>query len=148
MLVKKHTDSAAPHLQRSHLHRSGPEIMHPEKHLPELMAEKNSLDPSFVHAVRLLAEGKSEQEVCPFSPSHLHLLEMSICSLLLLIFGGARFTRARWHQCTTFLSSQCATASAKVLSFSALRPHSQQLRGKQLLLLSHSVKDIHGFENG
>lgn len=31
--------------------------MHPEKHLPELMAEKNSLDPSFVHAVRLLAEG-------------------------------------------------------------------------------------------
>ncbi|XP_075874861.1 KH domain-containing, RNA-binding, signal transduction-associated protein 2 [Nelusetta ayraudi] len=30
--------------------------MHPEKHLPELMAEKNSLDPSFVHAVRLLAE--------------------------------------------------------------------------------------------
>ncbi|CAG09434.1 unnamed protein product, partial [Tetraodon nigroviridis] len=36
--------------------------MHPEKHLPELMAEKNSLDPSFVHAVRLLAEeiGKCE----------------------------------------------------------------------------------------
>lgn len=33
--------------------------MHPDKHLPELMAEKNSLDPSFVHAVRLLAEGKS-----------------------------------------------------------------------------------------
>lgn len=36
--------------------------MHPEKHLPELMAEKNSLDPSFVHAVRLLAEGKSGGE--------------------------------------------------------------------------------------
>lgn len=72
MLAKTHTDSAAPHLQRSHLHRSGPEIMHPEKHLPELMAEKNSLDPSFVHAVRLLAEGKSGQEVCPFPPSHLH----------------------------------------------------------------------------
>lgn len=34
-------------------------IMHPNKCLPELMAEKNSLDPSFVHAVRLLAEGKS-----------------------------------------------------------------------------------------
>ncbi|XP_023183515.1 KH domain-containing, RNA-binding, signal transduction-associated protein 2 isoform X3 [Xiphophorus maculatus] len=34
--------------------------MHPNKCLPELMAEKNSLDPSFVHAVRLLAEGKSE----------------------------------------------------------------------------------------
>lgn len=33
--------------------------MHPDKHLPELVAEKNSLDPSFVHAVRLLAEGKS-----------------------------------------------------------------------------------------
>lgn len=34
-------------------------IMHPDRHLPELVAEKNSLDPSFVHAVRLLAEGKS-----------------------------------------------------------------------------------------
>ncbi|PWA25822.1 hypothetical protein CCH79_00001554 [Gambusia affinis] len=32
--------------------------MHPNKCLPELMAEKNSLDPSFVHAVRLLAEAK------------------------------------------------------------------------------------------
>ncbi|KAM8737987.1 KH domain-containing, RNA-binding, signal transduction-associated protein 2 isoform 2-T3 [Acanthopagrus schlegelii] len=30
--------------------------MHPDRHLPELVAEKNSLDPSFVHAVRLLAE--------------------------------------------------------------------------------------------
>uniref|UniRef100_A0A3P9MM40 KH domain-containing, RNA-binding, signal transduction-associated protein 2 n=1 Tax=Oryzias latipes TaxID=8090 RepID=A0A3P9MM40_ORYLA len=30
--------------------------MHPDKCLPELVAEKNSLDPSFVHAVRLLAE--------------------------------------------------------------------------------------------
>ncbi|KAM9364327.1 KH domain-containing, RNA-binding, signal transduction-associated protein 2 [Pholidichthys leucotaenia] len=30
--------------------------MHPDKYLPELMAEKNSLDSSFVHAVRLLAE--------------------------------------------------------------------------------------------
>lgn len=62
VLERKHTDSAASHLQSSHLHRSGPEIMHPEKHLPELMAEKNSLDPSFVHAVRLLAEGKSGGE--------------------------------------------------------------------------------------
>uniref|UniRef100_A0A3Q2EFN5 KH domain-containing, RNA-binding, signal transduction-associated protein 2 n=1 Tax=Cyprinodon variegatus TaxID=28743 RepID=A0A3Q2EFN5_CYPVA len=35
--------------------------MHPNKCLPELMAEKNSLDPSFVHAVRLLADiGKCE----------------------------------------------------------------------------------------
>uniref|UniRef100_A0A3Q2QED9 KHDRBS Qua1 domain-containing protein n=1 Tax=Fundulus heteroclitus TaxID=8078 RepID=A0A3Q2QED9_FUNHE len=36
--------------------------MHPDKCLPELMAEKNSLDPSFVHAVRLLADeiGKYE----------------------------------------------------------------------------------------
>lgn len=42
-------------------------IMHPDKHLPELVAEKNSLDPSFVHAVRLLAEGRSSlrySEVC------------------------------------------------------------------------------------
>lgn len=39
--------------------RSAAIIMHPDKHLPELVAEKNSLDPSFVHAVRLLAEGKS-----------------------------------------------------------------------------------------
>nr|XP_020458806.1 KH domain-containing, RNA-binding, signal transduction-associated protein 2 isoform X4 [Monopterus albus] len=30
--------------------------MHPDKYLPELVAEKNSLEPSFVHAVRLLAE--------------------------------------------------------------------------------------------
>ncbi|XP_062286837.1 KH domain-containing, RNA-binding, signal transduction-associated protein 2 [Scomber scombrus] len=30
--------------------------MHPDKPLPELVAEKNSLDPTFVHAVRLLAE--------------------------------------------------------------------------------------------
>lgn len=30
--------------------------MHPEKYLPELLAEKNTLDPSFVHAVRLLTE--------------------------------------------------------------------------------------------
>ncbi|KAJ3610073.1 hypothetical protein NHX12_022167 [Muraenolepis orangiensis] len=30
--------------------------MHREKDLPELMAEKDSLDPSFVHAMRLLAE--------------------------------------------------------------------------------------------
>uniref|UniRef100_A0A8P4G328 KH domain-containing, RNA-binding, signal transduction-associated protein 2 n=1 Tax=Dicentrarchus labrax TaxID=13489 RepID=A0A8P4G328_DICLA len=30
--------------------------MHPDKQLPELVAEKNSLDPSFVHAVRLLAD--------------------------------------------------------------------------------------------
>ncbi|XP_068182867.1 KH domain-containing, RNA-binding, signal transduction-associated protein 2 isoform X4 [Antennarius striatus] len=36
--------------------------MHPDKHLPELVAEKNSLDPSCVHAVRLLANeiGKYE----------------------------------------------------------------------------------------
>ncbi|XP_063731659.1 KH domain-containing, RNA-binding, signal transduction-associated protein 2 isoform X2 [Eleginops maclovinus] len=30
--------------------------MHPEKCLPELVAEKNGLDPTYVHAVRLLAE--------------------------------------------------------------------------------------------
>ncbi|XP_038152357.1 KH domain-containing, RNA-binding, signal transduction-associated protein 2 isoform X3 [Cyprinodon tularosa] len=38
--------------------------MHPNKCLPELMAEKNSLDPSFVHAVRLLADGKQEIGKC------------------------------------------------------------------------------------
>lgn len=32
--------------------------MEEEKYLPELMAEKDSLDPSFVHASRLLAEGR------------------------------------------------------------------------------------------
>lgn len=32
--------------------------MEQEKYLPELMAEKHSLDSSFVHAMRLLAEGK------------------------------------------------------------------------------------------
>lgn len=32
-----------------------------EKYLPELMAEKDSLDPSFVHASRLLAEGRTGQ---------------------------------------------------------------------------------------
>uniref|UniRef100_A0A8C5NBQ1 K Homology domain-containing protein n=1 Tax=Gouania willdenowi TaxID=441366 RepID=A0A8C5NBQ1_GOUWI len=30
--------------------------MHPEKYLPELLAEKNSLEPTFVHAVRLQAD--------------------------------------------------------------------------------------------
>lgn len=39
--------------------RSAVIIMHPDKYLPELVAEKNSLDPTFAHAVRLLAEGKS-----------------------------------------------------------------------------------------
>lgn len=28
------------------------------KYLPELMAEKDSIDPSFEHAVRLISEGK------------------------------------------------------------------------------------------
>uniref|UniRef100_A0A8C2SDU8 KHDRBS Qua1 domain-containing protein n=1 Tax=Capra hircus TaxID=9925 RepID=A0A8C2SDU8_CAPHI len=45
--------------------------MEEEKYLPELMAERDSLDPSFVHASRLLAEeiekfqssdGKNEDE--------------------------------------------------------------------------------------
>lgn len=39
--------------------RRGPEEMEQEKYLPELMAEKDSLDPSFVHAMRLLADGKA-----------------------------------------------------------------------------------------
>lgn len=30
--------------------------MHPDKYIPELVAEKNTLEPSFVHAVRLLTE--------------------------------------------------------------------------------------------
>lgn len=37
----------------------GEPSMEQEKYLPELMAEKDSLDLSFVHAMRLLAEGKS-----------------------------------------------------------------------------------------
>lgn len=32
-------------------------MMDQDKYLPELLAEKESLDPSFVHAMRLLAEG-------------------------------------------------------------------------------------------
>ncbi|XP_054456655.1 KH domain-containing, RNA-binding, signal transduction-associated protein 2 [Anoplopoma fimbria] len=36
--------------------------MHPDKYLPELVAEKNSLDPSFVHAARLLAEEIEKNE--------------------------------------------------------------------------------------
>lgn len=32
--------------------------MDQDKYLPDLIAEKESLDPSFVHALRLLAEGK------------------------------------------------------------------------------------------
>lgn len=39
--------------------------MHPNKYLTELAAEKDSMDSSFVHAVRLLAEGKS----CVLIPS-------------------------------------------------------------------------------
>ncbi|XP_029410832.1 KH domain-containing, RNA-binding, signal transduction-associated protein 1-like [Nannospalax galili] len=51
--------------------RSEVRAMEEEKYLPELMAEKDSLDPSFVHASRLLAEeiekfqgsdGKKEDE--------------------------------------------------------------------------------------
>lgn len=40
--------------------------MEEEKYLPELMAEKDSLDPSFVHASRLLAEGRT----CPHGRAH------------------------------------------------------------------------------
>lgn len=54
--------------------------MEEEKYLPELMAEKDSLDPSFVHASRLLAEGRT----CPRTwaqamgrPSHPRLGEES-----------------------------------------------------------------------
>lgn len=43
--------------------------MEEEKYLPELMAEKDSLDPSFVHASRLLAEGRT----CPHEPPAAHL---------------------------------------------------------------------------
>lgn len=39
--------------------RSEVRAMEEEKYLPELMAEKDSLDPSFVHASRLLAEGRT-----------------------------------------------------------------------------------------
>ena len=33
--------------------------MESEKYLPELMAEKDTLDPSFQHSLRLLEQGKS-----------------------------------------------------------------------------------------
>lgn len=47
-------------LGAAELVRRAPEYtMEQEKYLPELMAEKDSLDPSFVHAMRLLAEGKT-----------------------------------------------------------------------------------------
>ncbi|XP_054655341.1 KH domain-containing, RNA-binding, signal transduction-associated protein 2 isoform X2 [Dunckerocampus dactyliophorus] len=36
--------------------------MHPNNYLPELVAEKNTLDPQFVHAVRLLAEEIEKHE--------------------------------------------------------------------------------------
>ncbi|XP_037321416.2 KH domain-containing, RNA-binding, signal transduction-associated protein 2 isoform X3 [Pungitius pungitius] len=42
--------------------RSAVVIMHPDQYLPELVAEKNSLDPSLVHAVRLLSEEIEKNE--------------------------------------------------------------------------------------
>lgn len=44
--------------------RSEVRAMGEEKYLPELMAEKDSLDPSFVHASRLLAEGRTGPGAC------------------------------------------------------------------------------------
>ncbi|XP_008580613.1 PREDICTED: KH domain-containing, RNA-binding, signal transduction-associated protein 1-like [Galeopterus variegatus] len=46
--------------------RSEVRAMEEEKYLPELMAEKDSLDPSFVHASRLLAEDLVESYLCFF----------------------------------------------------------------------------------
>ena len=37
------------------------------KYLPELMAEKDSIDPSFVHAVRLISNGKFLIQLSPIS---------------------------------------------------------------------------------
>ncbi|KAM8860096.1 KH domain-containing, RNA-binding, signal transduction-associated protein 2 isoform 2-T3 [Spinachia spinachia] len=42
--------------------RSSVVIMHPDQYLPELEAEKSSLDPSFVHSVRLLSEEIEKNE--------------------------------------------------------------------------------------
>lgn len=36
-----------------------------EKYLPELMAEKDSLDPSFTHALRLVNHGKGARRRSP-----------------------------------------------------------------------------------
>lgn len=43
--------------------------MDQDKYLPELVTEKDSLDPSFVHAMRLLEEGKVVRVVCICSVS-------------------------------------------------------------------------------
>lgn len=39
-----------------------------EKYLPELMAEKDSLDPSFTHALRLVNQGEGARPGCQLSP--------------------------------------------------------------------------------
>lgn len=36
--------------------------MESEKYLPELMAEKDTLDPSFRHSLRLLEQGKANKD--------------------------------------------------------------------------------------
>lgn len=61
--------------------------MEQEKYLPELMAEKDSLDPSFVHAMRLLAEGKT----LPASPDAGSLVCFSRASAGLLGKNGRVF---------------------------------------------------------
>jgi len=52
--------------------------MDQDKYLPELIAEKEGLDTSFVHAMRLLAEGK----VCRLLPSFLASYLFAVVSLL------------------------------------------------------------------
>lgn len=37
--------------------------MESEKYLPELQAEKDSLDPSFLHSLRLLEQGRGPMEL-------------------------------------------------------------------------------------
>lgn len=52
------------------LPRSATAAMEPEnKYLPELMAEKDSLDPSFTHAMQLLSVGKRVSAYLPVSRS-------------------------------------------------------------------------------
>ncbi len=54
-----------------------------EKYLPELMAEKDSLDPSFQHSLRLLDQGKSRCLLSNYSDTPLKFL----CTMLHVCFA-------------------------------------------------------------
>lgn len=62
--------------------------MDQDKYLPELIAEKESLDTSFVHAMRLLAEGK----LCLLLPSFLGSYLFAVVSLLYIVCVAIAYT--------------------------------------------------------